>query len=479
MNKIVVIGNGFDLRTNVKSSFKDFIRFITYGVVWHNYSEVLKEKLNFDFKTLVEDKISGIAEKQRQEEKSDHPLEILLEHPDCKNVSAKCRNLLDTMFGSTLFEHILKNSTMLSSLLMKNHNDKRWSIIYGIEEIPKGNTLEAYAAKGELRDIAPSGKGLETIAALVENALDKNSSNIALWSDVETVIEMLITRNPELVTKFNFEKVPDWNNETLKSFSEGVELFECLFADYLSVEQKKAEITDTFFNDIVDNHVESLIQRSHGLLNNDKARKLLNAQTADTLINYNYTDIAERLYNKFCQKESHKLPSIIHINGAISPYNKLNEFPTDIIIGFTNPDKNEVPKDFYPFEKSSRRILKGTKYVDINYLIKKDRLITQSFDLLIIGHSCCMADRDVISKLLEHNKLNNAVILCYGTTALISAFNNIKTMVNPEKFAELMDYKKTKLGSSAHNLFFAIEPPKLNSVTEKQLETSNERTPDL
>ena len=49
-----------------------------------------------------------------------------------------------------------------------------------------------------------------------------------------------------------------------------------------------------------------------------------------------------------------------------------------------------------------------------------------------------MADSDVISKLLEHENLNNAVVLCYSTTSLISAFNNIKAMVKPEKFAELI-----------------------------------------
>ena len=48
--KIVLIGNGFDLRTGVKTTFRDFFRFVIYGVIWHNYSksEVLKTIITND-----------------------------------------------------------------------------------------------------------------------------------------------------------------------------------------------------------------------------------------------------------------------------------------------------------------------------------------------------------------------------------------------------------------------------------------------
>ena len=73
-----------------------------------------------------------------------------------------------------------------------------------------------------------------------------------------------------------------------------------------------------------------------------------------------------------------------------------------------------------------------------------------------------MADSDVISKLLEHQNLNNAVILCHDTTALVSIFNNVRKMVKPEKFTDLITYKKVQFEPSApqHNLFFAVEHPK-------------------
>lgn len=48
--KILLIGNGFDLRTGAKTTFRDFFRFVIYGVIWHNYnkSEVLRTIITND-----------------------------------------------------------------------------------------------------------------------------------------------------------------------------------------------------------------------------------------------------------------------------------------------------------------------------------------------------------------------------------------------------------------------------------------------
>lgn len=427
MSKIVVIGNGFDLRTHIKSSFRNFIEFVVYGCILNN-CRIYTDSAVFSDETIRE-RLNNLCNQK--------PYSDIYNDQLCRD----CKSFAETSFGKFIIENFEN----------KNLND----LIYPKE-------LSKYDDEDELIRIHHLLFYLQktSIISTMNELFSESKINIELWSDVETVIELLVTKNDDLKVRYGVNDLPEWINETRKSFSEGLDLFESLFTEYLSVEQKKADIKDTFFSDIVDNHVESLIERSHGLLDDVMAKQLLEAQTADTVINYNYTDIAKRLYDKHCPKESLKVPSIIHINGAVSPCNKLKEFPTDIIIGYTNSGDNKVPKDFYPFEKSSRRILKSTEYVDINSLIKKNRWITPSFDLLIIGHSCCMADSDVIGKLLEHKKLNNAVVLCYDTTSLISAFNNIKAMVKPKKFAELMDYKQPMPGSPAHKLFFAVEHPK-------------------
>ena len=75
-----------------------------------------------------------------------------------------------------------------------------------------------------------------------------------------------------------------------------------------------------------------------------------------------------------------------------------------------------------------------------------------NYDLLIIGHSCCLADSDIIGNLLTHEKLNNALILCNTKDGLTSINNNIRQILTPEKYVELTTLTK----ENKHNLLFAV-----------------------
>jgi len=184
-----------------------------------------------------------------------------------------CQKFAETSFGKFIIENFEN----------KNLND----LIYpkGFSEYDENESIRINSLKFDLQKT--------TIISTINELFYKSKINIELWSDVETVIELLVTENDDLKVRYGINDLPKWNNETLKSFSEELDLFESLFTKYLSVAQKKADIKDTFFSDIVDNHVESLIQRSHGLLDKKVAKQLLKAQTADTVINYNYSKLCE------------------------------------------------------------------------------------------------------------------------------------------------------------------------------------------
>ena len=276
MSKIVVIGNGFDLRTDVKSSFRYFIEFIVYGCIQNNC------RIDTDSAVFSDETI-------RKNFLNQNPYRGILNDKLCKD----CQKFAETSFGKFIIDNFEN----------KNLND----LIYpkGFSEYDENESIRINSLKFDLQKT--------TIISTINELFYKSKINIELWSDVETVIELLVTENDDLKVRYGVNDLPKWKNETLKSFSEGLDLFESLFTKYLSVAQKKADIKDTFFSDIVDNHVESLIQRSHGLLDKKVAKQLLKAQTADTVINYNYTDIAERLYQKHCPKKSPKIPNIYRL----------------------------------------------------------------------------------------------------------------------------------------------------------------------
>lgn len=259
MSKIVVIGNGFDLRTDVKSSFRNFIEFIVYGCILNNYSIHIDSAVFSDM--TIRERLKNLS--------NQNPYSGILNFELCQD----CQKFAETSFGKFIIENFEN----------KNLND----LIYpkGFSEYDENESIRINSLKFDLQKA--------TIISTINELFYKSKINIELWSDVETVIELLVTENDDLKVRYGINDLPKWNNETLKSFSEELDLFESLFTKYLSVAQKKADIKDTFFSDIVDNHVESLIQRSHGLLDKKVAKQLLKAQTADTVINYNYSKLCE------------------------------------------------------------------------------------------------------------------------------------------------------------------------------------------
>lgn len=498
---ILIIGNGFDLRTGVKSSFRDFISYVILGCILHNYRnpkalifmdadrEIIKHIWEFEKDWLRN--LASVREKVLPEKEKYKELRALLKRHR-KNCS-DCSILAHTELGKYIFKHF--SSQALNELIspIQWDNNKTEEENHEIETC----LIEQYSQlDSDLR--------VKSIIDIIDSELKKQRNNLNLWSDVETVIELLVTRSDELQKKFNVKDgtLPELDNEGLKSISEGLDLFENLFTEYLTEEQKKIKIdkkfADDFFNDIIQKHINSLRQRSHGTLANtrytdeDIAQNLLFVKNPTTVINYNYTDIAKRLYDEirplpknsgtpetseqiFTQmRYGPKEIKIIHVNGSLASKNQSNEFQDDIVIGYTNLENKDVPKDLYHFEKSCRRIIKNSPYIDIESLIGDDESCL--FNLLIIGHSCCLADGDILGKLLTHDKLDNAVILCYDTTALVSAFNNIKKIISLEeqkepkkqiKFADLMNYTySTKIPGDEkpnHNIFFAVDATNLKS----------------
>ncbi len=343
-----------------------------------------------------------------------------------------------------------------------------WFVIYGLTN-KKSKNQNKY-----IPDDTTLGQGIETIAHIIEANFNK-TSNIELWSDVETVIEMLITQDmsDNLITKYGLSKadLPTWDHETIKDYCYGLELLEFLLAKYFNAITDKFDIEErfgsayNFLEKIYNSHQNSMRMRyltsslqAPSMTPNDVLEFL---KSPDIVINYNYTDIAKKIYEKLAKEKQRNKTNIryIHINGEINHRFGIDPskegFETNIVIGYTNINKNTyTPKELYHFEKSCRRIVKNTEFFNLDYYIKD----FDNFDLLIIGHSCCTADGDIIGNLLKHEKLKNAHIFCHSKDALISINNNIRHILKsePTKYSELMTHINDKKN---HNLFYAVEQP--------------------
>ena len=287
VKNILLIGNGFDLRTGVKTTFKDFFRFVIYGTIWHNYSKSkLLEKLtisNLDekgykkyFNEKIKNKIQVIADIQKEKEReklnkqwpeklipSEHPLEILLRLKDKEEIAENCRKFIETELGQKFIKYLFDCDDLYSALKIsltteyeESTNLPALGTIFGI---PRYQSRE----KNYIPDDTKPGEGLETFAHIFEAISSKNQSNIALWSDVETVIELFVTQDKKLGTKFQIKKkdIPVWTTETLTNFSEGLDIFESLLAQYFKAIQD-INIGNIFLKIIEKEYQDSFRMRS-------------------------------------------------------------------------------------------------------------------------------------------------------------------------------------------------------------------------
>lgn len=443
--KILIVGNGFDLRSGIHSSFEDFILYIVYGCALFNY------------KKKHEIKISDEEIKKFFSEE-DCPIQLKAHEFSTDEILEKCNNFASSKMGELVLSNLFPNIYRYiyfqppEPFYFDNGDDYDESIndemmliryIYGLEQgcsFSDDPECSFLFLPNELRN-----KGIKSFACLIHSELKslQNKCKLKLWLDIESIIELIVTQTPDLKEKYGTCYQIPKDQASTDSLLLGLNLFEFLLAIYLRFAEehlKKESCSSSFFKEITDDYSDSLSKRSNFLIQS------LEISDATTVINYNYTNVAEKIF-----KQKNPNIDIRYINGSLHVKDevKLDEIDTNIVVGYSNLEEIKVTKEQYPFEKKSRRILKNTEFIDIDSIINKEL-----FDLTIIGHSCGIADSDILKPLLSSDYLKSAVILCHTVEDLFSIFNNLKKMLDKDQFNQLFSHPANKLNK---NLFFSVE----------------------
>ena len=93
--------------------------------------------------------------------------------------------------------------------------------------------------------------------------------------------------------------------------------------------------------------------------------------------------------------------------------------PAFEIIANLSKTPRQVNINAFKFEKRAQRQLKNVRSFDF------DRLTHNRFNLMIFGHSCSPADKDIIYPLLSSPNLRFAIIFCHSTDAKLSIYKNL------------------------------------------------------
>lgn len=395
MNRLILIGNGFDLAHGMKTNYKDFIEHLWFGVYKDLEYEAKKGAVRYTFNSrifkdsnsLVKITYSNIGYNELNGymgiSSKNYVFDINIPK-DGISASLDSKYIKDIIAGVTKIGCEFTNSFF--EIITNNYTRKNWSDIeadYYKELLANRNSEDNI--KNLNKDFDQIKKMLKTYLASLDkpHKLDK--------------IEELI---------YSPIRIKDIKIDALDNIK--TQLAGCIRA---LLDQK--EIKEWFFKMMLKYTSSSIYYKTNDISSVQIAEILLKREeTTESnaffrpsnvlLLNFNYTE-TDTLYidRKEARERDFPLDDILvnrnSIHGTISPDDN------HMIFGYGDEEADEYKE----LEKSetlglldnvkSINYLKTSNYRDLERFIESD-----SYQIFIMGMSCGMADRTILRKLFQH-----------------------------------------------------------------------------
>lgn len=373
MNRIILIGNGFDLAHGMKTSYNDFINYYWFRII--NELKSIKES-SFENDEI---KVTRLPDRNY--------FSIIIKFDELENTLRS--NGSELIFKNRFLKQINQKKQIQNWVDIENE----YYLLLKESFKDKNCTYKISQLNSDFADIQ---KLLETFLQETENyfkekfgkyGTDNNlKQSIAnkVYSDFKfkDFTEAAINKQVDL----EFQKIKD----DLRGFNNGNISIKDISED------KRLLISAIGKSDPI-----KAIRRRLLL---DSSENYFNLQSKEILfLNFNYT-FTERLYydmtwfdfphsvNKNIEK------SIIHIHGTTDSQDHNN-----VIFGFGD----EIDEDYKSIENLNDNTflenIKSTKYLETdNYKKLLEFLNSDDYQIFIFGHSCGNSDRTLLSTLFEH-----------------------------------------------------------------------------
>ncbi|WP_298426909.1 AbiH family protein [uncultured Kordia sp.] len=368
MNRIILIGNGFDLAHGMKTSYNDFLKYF--------WKKTITEVHKFEGKEIFENEDIIVR---------NVPLQWLpgYEYSNLKKTLKAAKSKIE--FKNIFLEKISEKAYIQNWVdieneyyeLLKQSFDKRLSSSYYIQQL--NSDFE------RVKDL------LEEYLLKIELEFDK--SEHANFSRTRHRIQQRI-----------------YSSFKLKDFSENSQniKIDAEYADFLkdAVPFGKGDIDR---DDLSEKRL-ALIQTIGADADKEKFKKLILSQDADKFfdlipnhtlfLNFNYTFTELHYEFPFHKSEwkNGKIAEFIHIHGS-----NRKEDNNPIIFGFGD----ELDEDYKRIEKLNDNDylenIKSIRYLDTdNYKRLLEFVNSGKYQIMIMGHSCGTSDRTLLNTVFEN-----------------------------------------------------------------------------
>ena len=359
MNRIVLIGNGFDLAHGLKTSYADFIN-------W--YWEQLKETILHTNQTFINDGLITVQLLPRRASGFLYYFQYGASLGEAVNWSGD--KLIELLSRSGDFE--IEQTAFLEEI-MKSIEEKKWVDI-------------------------------ERIYYDLLNESRKENSDINI-EDLNQQLQALTNKLCEYLKDVEENSAREMNNTIKEKIYEPIKLQD------IAIESTRE--STRYFNDrCAKIHILNLLEKYQkiGILKNYDLEMLRISYKDDfghymqrdykfatlpekiLLVNFNYTNIADQYV-----PEDQEIASVNHIHGTL-------EEPKSMIFGYGDElDKrymelSDMDDNRYMKNIKSHRYLEKSKYRELLQFANSDK-----FQIYIMGHACGNSDRTLLNTLFEHD----------------------------------------------------------------------------
>ena len=367
MNRIILIGNGFDLAHGLKTSYADFIDW--YWKEWgkrllHGLNKVEEDglvsfRLNKDVHLLYWAEVWGWYYK-RQDPFVPWDESVALE------LAKTNRELCDFVITSPLLEELCKQLVERKWVDIENVYFRHLSDDH---EKPEKVNEELLCIRKRLIDY------LNVVMDAVSKELFKAEIQRKMLAPFEK-------------RDFAINSMDSWKSMLQQRVDYRNEVWSELISSYLNQDSAWIEYNriERFFSD------NSERIRSKGIESIEESRLPLGIFLPDRvmMLNFNYTDVADSYFPKVDRL------SVNHIHGELSS-------PESVIFGYGDEMDENYKKLANKNNNEYLNNIKSIKYLESpNYRKLLEFIESDTYQIFIMGHSCGNSDRTLLNTLFEH-----------------------------------------------------------------------------
>lgn len=355
MNKLIIIGNGFDLAHGLPTSYGSFLNWI-----WKNFDKCLDEDIfkclfNIDDRLFIPTNYNSYKEFYVKIVNERNP-NYSIQSSDYGDKSFRIiynEEYLAFEFKNKLFELITVNNVEKWVDIEKIYYDVLISIV---------NRDNKYRA---IKNVQQLNNELKEIKELLENYL---------YTEVES--------------KYNFKK--DYSN-----FDVITDLFQYQFKDLLN--KTDHEYFLEFPPDL-----RKYLTRFDNIFGSTSRTVYTNI-----FLDFNYTSNIQNYINVLSRKYKHKFGDSVHIQIHGKIYDDKN--PINFGFGDEMDDHYKILEN--TADNDYLQNIKSFMYFNnSNYRMLLDWVESEVYQIYIMGHSCGLSDRTLLNTLFEHNNCKSIKI---------------------------------------------------------------------